>query len=87
KSVSSATASKLIIEPRVSAMVSFSADRTRDVARITLRNVVMLGTTIYDLPLASLDRNLIDSVVELVTTQGRSFYALSIAAAQQRKLS
>lgn len=86
KSVSSATASKLIIEPLVSAAVSFSVDRTRDLARITLRNVVMLGTTTYALPLECLDRNLIDSVVELVTTQERTFYALSIAAAQHRKL-
>jgi hypothetical protein len=84
KSVSSATASKLIIEPVVSASVSFTADRTRDTARITLRNVVMLGTTNYNLPLDSLDRNLIDAVVELITTQGRSFYTLTIAAAQRR---
>jgi hypothetical protein len=85
KSVSSATASKLIIEPMVGASVSFSADRTRDLARITLRNVVMLGTTTYELPLECLDRNLIDAVVELVTSLGRNFYSLTIAAAQRRK--
>ena len=84
KSVSSATASKLIIEPIVSAAIGFMADRSRDIARITLRNVVMLGTTTYELPLECLDRNLIDAVVELVTTQGRSFYTLTIAAAQRR---
>ena len=87
KSVSCATTSKLIIEPLVSASVSFSADRTRETARITLRNVVMLGSTSYDLPLAGLDRNLIDAVVDLVTTQGRSFYALIVAATQGRKRS
>ncbi len=85
KSVSSATASKLIIEPLVSAAVNFAADRSRDIARITLRNVVMLGTTTYELPLVCLDRNLIDAVVELVTTQGRSFYTLIVAASQRRK--
>ena len=85
KSVSCATASKLTIEPLVSAAVSFSADRTRETARITLRNVVMLGSTTYDLPLACLDRNLIDAVVDLITTQGRGFYALIVAATQARK--
>lgn len=85
KSVSSATASKLIIEPRVSASVSFSADRTRDLARLTLRNVVMLGSTTYELPLECLDRNLIDALVELITSHGRTFYALTVAASQRRK--
>lgn len=85
KSVSSATASKLIIEPRVPATVGFSADRTRELARITLRNVVMLGVTTYELPLECLDRNLLDALVELISGQGRSFYALTIAAAQRRK--
>lgn len=85
KSVSSATASKLIIEPRVSASVSFSADRTRELARLTLRNVEMLGSTTYELPLECLDRNLIDALVELVTSHGRNFYALTVAASQRRK--
>lgn len=85
KSVSSATASKLIIEPQVTASVSFALDRTRDLARITLRNVVMLGTTTYEIPLECLDRNLIDALVELITSQGRSFYSLTIAASQRRK--
>ncbi|MBK8960077.1 MAG: hypothetical protein IPM80_17105 [Proteobacteria bacterium] len=85
KSVSSATASKLIIEARVAASVSFGADRTRELARITLRNVVMLGTTTYELPLECLDRNLVDALVELITSHGRNFYALTIAASQRRK--
>jgi hypothetical protein len=80
KSVSSATASKLIIEPLVSASVSFSADRSRETARLALRNVVMLGTTHYDLPLGYLDRNLIDAVVDLITAQDRRFYTLIVAA-------
>lgn len=83
KSVSSATASKLIIEPLVSASVSFSADRSRETARIALRNVVMLGTTNYDLPLAYLDRNLVDAVVDLITNQGRRFYTLIVAATRR----
>ena len=82
KSVSSATVSKLIIEPLVAASASFDIDRARDMARITLRNVVMLGSITYDLPLARLDRNLIDSVVDLITTQSRSFYALVVGATQ-----
>lgn len=85
KSVSSATASKLIIEPLVSASVSFSADRTRETARITLRNVVMLGSTIYCLPLAGLDRNLMDSVADLITSHSRSFYTLAVATGLNRK--
>lgn len=85
KSVSSATASKLIIEPLVAASVSFSADRSRATARIALRNVVMLGTTNYDLPLSYLDRNLIDAVVDLITTQGRRFYTLAVAASSTSK--
>ena len=85
KSVSSATASKLIIEPMVSASVSFNVERSREMARITLRNVVMLGSTTYHLPLAGLDRTLIDSVVELITSQSRNFYTLAVAATQNRK--
>lgn len=87
KSISSATASKLIIEPVVNASVSFNVDRAREVARITLRNVVMLGSTTYDLPLTGLDRNLIDSVVDLITNQSRSFYKLVVAATQSRQRS
>lgn len=84
KSVSSATASKLTIEPLVAASVSFDIDRARDMARITLRNVVMLGSTIYDVPLARLDRNLIDAVVDLITSQSRTFYTLVVGATQNR---
>ena len=84
KSVSSATASKLIIEPLVAASVSFDIDRARDMARITLRNVVMLGSTIYDVPLARLDRNLIDAVVDLITSHSRTFYTLVVGATQNR---
>lgn len=85
RGASSALASKLVIEARVPASVRFIADRARERMTLTLHNVVMLGTTTYELPLECLDRNLIDALVELITSQGRSFYALTIAASQRRK--
>lgn len=45
KCVSSATTSEVVIEPVASASISFRADRTRELARILPRNVMMLGST------------------------------------------
>lgn len=85
KSVSSATASKLIIDPIVQATVTMTANRAREMVSVTLRNVVMLGSTTYELPVESVDRNLNDALVELITNRGRGFYALTVAASQRRK--
>lgn len=85
KSAASATTNKLVVEATVPAAVRIGADRARDVASITLRNVVMLGTTTYELPLESLDRGMIDALVDLITNQGRQFYALTVAASQRRR--
>lgn len=85
KSAISATTNKLVVDPVVPASIYLGADRARDTACITLRNVVMLGATTYELPLASLDRNMTDALVDLVVNRGRAFYTLTVAAAQRRR--
>ncbi len=80
RGASSAVASKLVIEARVPASVRFAADRARERMSLTLRNVVMLGTTTYDLPLEAADRALIDALVGLITAQSREFYTLTARA-------
>ena len=77
KSAASATANRLTIEAVVPAAVTIACDASRERASITLRNVVMLGSTEYHLPVDSLDRALIDALVELITNQDKTFYTLT----------
>ena len=82
KAVASATANKLTVEPIVSAAVSFALDQQSQRVCITLRNVVMLGVVAYEIPRAGLERKLVDAVIDLITAQSRTFYALLAAARQ-----
>lgn len=75
-SVSSATTHKLTIEPIVPAAITVTVDRRRTQVRVNLRNIIMLGSTDYTIPVEALDRALIDAMVQLVVQQDRTFYRL-----------
>lgn len=75
-SVSSATTQKLTIDPVVPAAITLTVDRRRAHVRVNLRNIIMLGSTDYTIPIEALDRTLIDAMVQLVVHQDRTFYRL-----------
>jgi hypothetical protein len=79
KGAASATANRLIIEPVVPAAIDISADRAREKITIVLRNVAVLGTSRYELPVGRFDPPLINALVELVSTNDHAFYGLVAA--------
>jgi hypothetical protein len=74
RSVSSATVYKLEVEAAVPAFVMVAAAPEGKVVTITMRNVITLGTTTYEVPAEALDRKLVDALVELISRADRDFY-------------
>jgi hypothetical protein len=79
KSATGATVNKVTIEAIVPAALTVSANLRRGHVTITLRNVLLLGTTKYQLAGDRLGRAFIDSMTGIVSGQSNAFYALASA--------
>jgi hypothetical protein len=82
RTAAGATVNKVSIEPTVPAAMTVSADLSIGMVTITLRNVLMFGTTTYKLAGEHMDRALIDSMVDLISGQSNAFYALAAKTAK-----
>ncbi|MCZ6773310.1 MAG: hypothetical protein O7G83_15220 [Proteobacteria bacterium] len=85
KSATGATVNKLSIEPIVPAALTVSADLALGIVTLTLRNILMLGTTKYELAGERMDRPFIDSLTGLISGQANAFYALAAKTSKQIK--
>jgi hypothetical protein len=79
KSATGATVNKVTIEAVVPAALTVSANLRCGQIAIALRNVLMLGTTKYQLAGDRLDRAFIESLIGIISGQSNAFYALAAA--------
>lgn len=83
RSASGAGVNKVTIEPTVPAALTVSANSRVDAITITLRNVLLLGTTQYELASERMDRSFIDSLTGLISGQLSAFYTLGTKVSSQ----
>jgi len=83
RSASGAGVNKVTIEPTVPAALTVSANPRVGAITITLRNVLLLGTTQYELASERMDREFIDSLTGLISGQLSAFYTLGTKVSSQ----
>ena len=84
KSGTGPTVHKLSIEPRVPASVRISADIIGAVIKVTLHNVLALGTADYLVPAERFDRAIVEALVDLVVNRSETYYQLAAEFASPR---
>lgn len=76
REVTSATINRIEADSAVPAFISLSAAPDGKFAVLTLSNVMVLGTATYEVPIEALDRHVIASLVELISSGNRDFYGV-----------
>ena len=84
-SAAAATVYKIEVSPVVPAYISLTAEPESATLDITLRHIGMLGSTNYTIPAESLDRKMIDALIELVSTNSGEFFGLAAKAQSKRR--
>ncbi|MGB1882892.1 MAG: hypothetical protein ACPHUF_03220 [Gammaproteobacteria bacterium] len=79
-SAAAATVFKIEVSAVVPAYISITSEPDASKVEINLRHVGMLGATNYTVAAESLDRKMIEALVELVSTGNSDFYGLAAKA-------